>query len=475
MPDLTTVGRYALMVTWRILVVLFWVAAIGAIFALAFWFQHRDPGQWGWDDWGALANSIWLGFLFFGLATWVGRGSERRATAVADAELITSMGSLAMSSARSFAGHDQQALRIAADARAALQQYPQASEAQQKQLVETIENSYSDLAFGTFSRADALPRSVWDQLCQGAEAVQQEADRLVRELRSWTNWRGKHTEDRCTELAGMAAHVRFVQRIGVEIRAAHLVRGVRELAGIWTEPADPQPRVLSSTEQLHRLACLYRRELTVVKQWRVLDAHSERLSCRAILVDDLGQIGDWAAPWYVTWDPDGDRFRPVNVLGGELEEAASQDRIAEDDGRLPLYPEPLRHGQLPEGMRTRAIANLCELLRRQRPVTVCVLGYDLRNGDGGVTRVVLDGNHRLAAALRIVEEDPPGATADTTPPLRVLTFLIREEGAPVDDETSNEEQFPDWAPWRGFTPDIGLIRGTWKPPASTDRPTPAVG
>jgi len=120
--------------------------------------QRLDSEQWKWDDWAAVVSAVLLGSLFFVLALIVGSDGARRARAVADAELMTSIGGLHMSSARSFAGSDQQALRIAASARAALQHFANAGAAEQQSLIKTIEDAYSDLVFGTFSRPDVGPR-----------------------------------------------------------------------------------------------------------------------------------------------------------------------------------------------------------------------------------------------------------------------------------------------------------------------------
>jgi len=456
---------------------------------------YLADAEWGWDDWGAVVISVWLGILFFILAWYVERDADQRAEAVANAELITSMGFLEMSAARSFAGHDHQALRIAADARAALQHYPSADERRQEALIETVENSYSDLAFGTFARADALPRSVWNQLCEGDQAVQREADVLAAGL-------GRHASGQQRErLADMAAHVRFVQRIGAAVRdkSGHQVGGgggcpTHDLDEIWIEPPpkpkegarEEAPKRLEPIEQIERLERLYSRELTVVKEWAVLRRAADpqelpdgtkppaTVSCSATLLEDLSQVREWYAPWYVKWDPADRSFKPVNVHRDPLTEAAAMDTLV-PDRLLPLYPQPLAHGSVPEGMRTTAIANLCHLLHRQTPTTVCVLVHELATQQKH-RHVVLDGNHRLAAALSIHDEALAAARArgeqdEFTSPVRVLAFVISEK-EPIDDEAWQKVDFDTpggrvtklWK-WNGFTPDVGLIRGTWLPPA----------
>jgi len=442
--------------------------------------QHLEPHEWHWDDWAAVATSVWLSLLFFGLAFFVNRRAASRAEAMANAELITSTGSLAMSSARSFAGHDQQALRIAADARAALQHYPHAAAAEQHALIRTIEDSYSDLAFGTFARADGLPRSVWDGLCAGAQTLAAEAAALAGPMR-------KKGRSQQLELKGLAAHVRFVQRIGDAVRVpaaardARLAAGFRPLDTIWWDKNESSAEEveLNSTERLERLRCLYNRELTVLKKWEVLLEQPDLLDCSAILVEDLRLTDGWLAPWYVLPVQDGTSclsteaatLRQVNVLQENLTESRAADQLF-DRGTFPCYPDALRHGHLPEGLRAAAIQNLCELLVRQSPVTVCVLTYEATRPDGSIARMVLDGNHRLAAARRLFLDWHGPATGITPSPVRVLAFTISEQ-QPVDtrvaqaDVLKSQEKF---LPWRGFTPDVTLLHGHDYPEKSD--PTP---
>ena len=461
--------------TWSIVIV--FALSVGMPLVIAEAYRRWLHADWEGDDWGALAISMWLSAGFFGLALLVGRKGQQRAEAVANGTLVTSMGSLAMSSARSFAGENEQALRIAADARAALQHYAFAGRSEQRALVATVEDSYSDLAFGTFSRADALPRSVWDELCHGAAAVQQDAEALRKKLHWWQ-------KDRKGELAAMAANVRFVLRVGQEVRGSSGLTENCVLVDVWRkgarkddeEPDAPDAERLTPDDQVQRLQCLYRRELTVVKLWDVLHtavrASPPGLTCSVELLHDLRVAKSWHAPWYVKLDARDGLFKPVNVQGVGLAEAAATDELAQDQS-LPLYPEALEHGSVPEGMRTTAIGNLRRLLQGRQPTTVCVLVYDLlpearylsfsqRRGK----RVVLDGNHRLAAALSIYDEAvkaarTSGKEAEFSSPVRVLAFVI-SENRPIDAGAADPENYKGWN-WRGFTPDIGLIRGTWRP------------
>ncbi len=428
--------------------------------------QRLDPAQWKWDDWAAVVTSLLLGTLFFVLALIVGREGARRGSAVSDAVLLTTIGVLQMSSGRSFAGFDQQALRIAADARAALKHYVSADREQQVSLIDTIETSYSDLAFGTFSRADGLPRSVWEQLRDGANAVASDARKVAAGL-------GRRSSVQGDELRRLAEHVTFALSIGSQIRAQHqplLGKTPVTLDCSWgtVQPEGDAKNTGSETDQVrkNRLKCLYRRELTIKRDWNLLIEASPVVSC-VVQLQGLTGTDDWYAPWYVTDHPPP--LRPVNVLFDDLGEAAAHDKIADTPG-LNRYPEPTRHVSLPSGMRTQAIANLLSLLERNVIATVCVLVYDVVLADGTTKRLVLDGNHRLAAARALARQRerkwPWRRRAASMSDVRVLAFVISER-EPVDDMVQDTDpsvggsMFPDW---RGFSPDVGLVRGSWLPP-----------
>lgn len=433
--------------------------------------QWLEPVQWRWDDWASLITSVLLGSLFFVLALIVGGEGTRRGRGVADAELLTSIGALQMSGARSFAGSDQQALRIAGDARAALQHYPNAGADEQKSLVATIEDTYSDLAFGTFCRADALPRSVWDQLGAGARAVAKEARDLALRL-------DRKSVAQRQQLNQLADNVCFALSIGHQIRKMHqpsLGGKQRILRCSWdgkdakSDEADSPPE--HDLTRKERLRCLYRRELTVKKDWDLLFRSSSSVDCSVVL-QDLAGTEQWCAPWYVTDSPPP--LRPVSVLLGPLGEAAALDVLVDRPG-LDRYPNPIRHGAVPRGMRSEGIANLCDLLRRSEIATVCVLVYDVIVDEHTTTRLVLDGNHRLAAARALAKERRAGwrrlTRSRPVTDIRVLAFVL-SESEPLNDpaqdrdpEVPPDRRFPNW---QGFIPDIGLVRGTWIPPRYRD-------
>ncbi|MBL8929926.1 MAG: hypothetical protein JNL54_07380 [Kineosporiaceae bacterium] len=443
-------GRIAGLVIVGILV------CVGPPLLLAALAITREPEEWHWNDWVAQITQVVTGLIFFGFAWFLGRSSEQRAEALANAELITSMGALAMSSARSHAGQDSQALRIGADARAALQHYPRAERDEQSKLIEKIVDSYSDLVFGTFSRAAGLPRSIRDGLRDSAEDLVDDAERLV------SGYASKRPERR-SELQQMARHVQFAVNVGAEVRRSVAVpvavNHSRSLDDLWAHAGG---RDHSLRERLDTLRLLYRRELTVLHDWSVLLNAREGVLCDAA-IHHVESTAGWLAPWYLARAGDGS-LMPVSVTGGMLgDEPARLDRIPPSSD-LPLHPRPMVHGALPEGVRSASIEAHVKLLRAASPVTVCVLTYELRCDDGQQRRIVLDGNHRLAAAWRIAR-----AADDKVEklPITVLEFRLGET-RPLRDRVLRGPQ----GEWEGFTPDVAMIRSAWTRVPATRLVTP---
>lgn len=428
-----------------------------------------DARNWTYTDLANFLISVLLGAYFLYLAQRLNWRAEERAEAVANADLITSTGVLAMNSARSLSGSESAALRVAADARAALQHYSAADQSKQKNLRASIVNAYNDLAFSVFLRAGTLARSVWARLCEGTADV-------IRETRRLSFSSSGRISDK--ELMYVAEHVEFVemlgralrQQAGIELPESHHL----SLSAVWdpirtpnsTRPPARRSARLETLHRLKRFAMLYQDELTVLHDWSTLRNNADRLSCEVELVD-RAVTDEWLAPWFVGQGTSGDA-RPVNVLNRELEERARYDTLLIDDS-TPRWPQALKHGEVPEGMRTTSIANLREVLEAQEAPIICVLAYELCSieQEGEKKRLVLDGNHRLAAARRLSLTSGPSDRSSSSHRFKVLTFLIRER-QPVDDVVAAAGEANHPYEWRGFTPDIGLIRGTWQPEESVE-------
>ena len=363
------------------------------------------------------------------------------------------MGTLSTSSARAYAGNDAQSLRIAADARAALQHYPRARYLEQHKLTEKVIDSYSDLIFGTFSRADGLPRSIWTGLRDGAADVIADAENLAKTA-------SRRHSTRREELRSLAEHISFAIKIGSEVRRpgesfeAQVALGTpRILESVWERTDGSRS---SSEERIAQLQIVYRRELTVVSDWNLLRKKAVCVHCSAMLYD-VRDTNEWLSPWYVA-RAEG-KLNPVSVRGRSLgDEAARFDQIPDIEG-LPVHPKPLQHAEVPPGMREAAIGNHRSILEETSTTTVCALTYRVKCHDGQERRVVLDGNHRLAAARRLVKMR--AATNTEHAPVRVLEFSIAETER-LDDLTEISDEFPGWS-WRGFTPDVEAVRSAWAP------------
>lgn len=450
-----------------------WIIAFIIITSLAaFIASQKDPENWTLAAWVNFGISILLGFTFLFLSQHVNYKAQKRAEAVANSGLLTSTGVLAMNSVRSLLGSEPSALRVAADARAALQYYPAATDTKnvKKALLDSVIDAYIDLAFSTFLHSGNLARSVWTRLCEGTAAVVKEANELA-----FTKSDG--LKDR--ELACVADHVGFVELLGRALRKDAEkdldFPGTRRLTVVWDRtklPYSTRPREtrLGSEETVYRLnrfATLYKHELTVMHDWEMLRNNAEKISCEVDLVN-VAATDEWLAPWYIEQGTDP-QPKPISVLGGNLNERARYDS-PKADRSTPRWPNPLAHGRMPEGMRSTSIDNLCRLLMTQPSSIICVLAYELciDMKSGKTMRLILDGNHRLAAARRIsLERDSFPESHSPSQQFKVLTFLISEQ-KPVDDWSTTGDQKYEPARWRGFTPDIGLIRGTWRPSRSND-------
>jgi hypothetical protein len=450
------------------LVVLFLATVTVALIAAV-----EDRDNWTLSDWANLLISLALSLYFLLLAQYLNRNAQNRAEAVADADLLTSLGRLAMNSARSLDSAAGPALRVAADSMAAIEHYDAAPEATRRQLARAVEDAYIDLAFSTIARADSLARSVWMRLCEGTASLIKALDHLAydptgRELNR--------------DLVDACSHICFVEALGRAIHdysGAPLDRVDSVPLDVWDPSRLPESvgrshritQLGTTTYRLDRFKTLYRHELTVKHNWDILHDSPDLLTCAVELVD-VAKTADWLAPWYVHPEED----KPVNVLRGDLNERAKHDEL-HVTAETPRWPKALQHGRLPGGMRTAGIESLCRLLESQGSPTICVLAYDIVVETGVTMRVVLDGNHRLAAA-RKVSLGPASEPAQNARRFRVLAFVLRETEAvlhasanggpsPLDRWTNDMDfKHPDGepvGPYRGFTPDLSLLRGSWLP------------
>ncbi|MEZ0163190.1 hypothetical protein AB2L27_00250 [Kineococcus sp. LSe6-4] len=409
--------------TWPWLVVLPLAVAVPVLLKAAL--EGKGPTAYEGSDWSNLLTAVLLATAFLVLGNLVDRGSQRRARAAADAGLLRAVGSMNTTRARAFANTEPSVLRLSAEARAALQHYPFASPEEQDELIETIRRSWNDLVFGNLCRADALSNSVWELLDAGGKALSSLSTELAGRVR------GRKQQ---ADLQDLADHVNFARQVGADIRQVS-----------WSSRAGADTRLDESSKLLtvRRLEQLYADELRVIKRWNAL---SDKIVACDVELRSLTSALGWHAPWYVTVD--GPVVKPVNAKCEELREAARGDSIVGGES-LPTYPQPLRHGALPLGLRPDGIAQMTPLLSGPQ-ATVCVLLYELKK-DGRRETLVLDGNHRLAAAVRGLQDGTAKA------PVRVLAFRIRENKQ-VDAAGCSESRTGESWEYSGFTPDIALLR-----------------
>jgi hypothetical protein len=402
-----------------------------------------DPEQWRWDDWGGTANSVVLAAIFFLLAWLVNREAEARSTAVANAALLTTVGQLTMTSTRTFGGFDEQALRIATDALSALQHYPLAGESQRSELLAAIADAYTNLSFGSLSRAPVLPRSTWDKILEGAEGVGKRLEELPWSSQPLPSDPHDPGLAMARDPRRVSTHIEFVMNVAKALRR----RGTENV----------KRDCIDASVTIEDLEFLYRHELTVIKDWKVLEDQQGDLEC-SVKLHDASSIAHWYTPWYIK----GDVGKPVptNVVEHELQETAAWNQIVEDRRlpELPRHPRPLTYAQLPGGFRTSPIGRMADILAKSPLPLVTCLVYELKVDDGGPFCTVVDGNHRVAAARlfsqRSAEKQNPAG--ENQAPALLLTYLIKEK-QPITTHTLTDRGKELWV-WHGFTPDIALLR-----------------
>ncbi len=435
--------------------------------------QAREKDEWHWDDWAAMASAVLLSALFFVLARSLDVDSERRSDeqrkavrrlsqTTANAQLIMTVGSLQTTGARTLGGAPEQALRVSADSLAALEHFELASEAAARhQLILAIEAAYTNLAFSALSRGTWLPRFMWEQIRLGAVQVQEKLKKIE------SHHRNSLDESDRESLKGLIAHIECVIRTADRLRR----RGISVTA--------LDDNVLVPDLEIGELMCLYRHELAVYHDWRVLTGG--HVTCY-IELRHATEVARWHTPWYVKRS--GDRWEPTNFHGETLNEEAAWDRI-ETEGSLPPHPQPLRVLEVPPGMRSRGIERMMQTVKQQMQGVVSALVYELADvyednlredqdspweaeAEGVAQkniapRMILDGNHRALAAFRLARQSSRGDRSDGP---FFITYVIKEQ-APITAKGCTVRSNQKWT-WEGFTPDVEKLRGKFKNPKDMD-------
>ncbi len=167
----------------------------------------------------------------------------------------------------------------------------------------------------------------------------------------------------------------------------------------------------------------------------------------------------WLSPWYAT------TTRPRTkdgLLVGEgpkwwevdYSEWARAGAGHETTPPFKQYPSALTHQQVrdhPE-LRSQGIDRLRAVLSKSGTTVIPLLVLQVANAETEeCVTVVLDGNHRLAAALR---GDQGGAFAPTVH--TVIVFQLEKVGLVAGEDHEPEAGHDDR--WHGFNPDVGLAK-----------------
>lgn len=411
------------------------VACVASVVA-ALVARSVEPSQWRSDDWASLAMAVLLAVLFFVIAqvlqarqTAAEERTRRRElalqAAVADGILVERTGLVTINALRTRdvtqRTSDFCALSIANDALAAMPLFRLATAARQTEFLDSVRGGYSALVLNSFSRGRELPRAVADHLVSGAHAL----------------------EGQLSGSVGHAATVHEEVQAAVATTRSH-VRACREWAELWRDPRTT--RVPSSVAFVREI---YEPELRVHRRWKASGV--ARLDAE-IIRRDLDWLGDCYSPWYLRRSGRG--YVEVNYRGA-IENAG---RIS---ARQPsVWPVPLRHRAVSRlvAMRRDGIDLMRRYLAQADWPGFSVLVYEVSPEH----RILLDGNHRTAAALRARAEGDDIHLAVTAFVLKATPKASRLMSEPIfdGDSLTNEADV--------FNPDIAHV---WRIARSEAAPT----
>lgn len=445
---------------------------IVVVLSLALFAYLSDQGNWTVADWISMLIAIAVGIYFFILSLFVGNDAQKRARAVANAALITSAGSLGANGARSILGSAESALKVSVDSRAALQHCRYADPSARKDLLEAIVDAYNDLMFSIFFDGRSSSRSVFDRLVSGVDDVVVELRKVAtRDI----------VDDDPEYVQEVIEHLKFIRSLSksvrqfpwsncgdVEVRSVEFDWGDGGGEAVGRAPDQREEYGEAMRKRLARLEMLYRRELTVAHNWSKLSENARFIDCRVEIVDCLA-TADWAAPWYVADRGDG-IFGPVSYDKSRLAEQSEFDTV-EVRENTPVWPSPVRHGSLPAGLRESEIEKFVNFIDTQNYSSIVVLVYELGQTDDEKrsTRLVLDGNHRLAAARRKAQTSSGNESAVLQNGHQVIAFVIREIGLDGYEGICDSSKVLE-----GFNPDVDQLKDATmcvkRPDPSSSRP-----
>ena len=398
------------------------MAASGASLAAAVVAQRLEPSEWQYDDWAALSMAVFLAVLFFFLAQLVQRREmamearlrerERALSAAqADGALVERTGLISINAmkTRDVTSRTADHWTISNDALAALPLFELASPERRREFLSSVRGGYSALALNAFNRGADVPRAVSAHLLSGAEQLEHRLLEIA----------ARADDDLAGEMRETARHLALCG----------------EWANAWRRP--DTDRVEASVSFLRDV---YEPELLVHRNWTA--AGTDQLRAKIVRCD-LDWLSLCHAPLYVRRRAEG--HIEVNYQGHDENLAQLGDR----DWRS--WPVPLSHATVAtlDALRRRPIDRMRRCLDLAAWPGFSVLVYEISPAH----RVVLDGNHRTAAALRARRA---GSTADVSVTAFVLVETpdaTRAMVAPVYDDEGRLTNRTEL-----FNPDAALLR-----------------
>lgn len=380
------------------------VVAVGiALGALAI-----DRREWQVDDWAATVMAVALGFVFLGLAQWLQRSADRRSAAMATSALRGHIGQMITSGALSL-GDVERTVEVGRHALTAVPLFEIASAEGQHEYLDAIEQVYGSMTLNVFPSSRTLPSAACKQLhADGAKLIRDLV--AVAERPANRRWTG-----RLRELAGF-------------------VKTCLDLEEWFRQPGKDPPDL--DVDTMRRL---YREELRVYAAWSDPTVAAGTATEVAVYETDVVQLEQCFSPWYLRQDAHG--YVEVDYSGKSLGGPPIVSERA-----LPVYAEPLRHSTILalRRLRRESIEKMGSLLKELDHPVITVFLYRLA---GSEERVVLDGNHRLAAALQLSQWDDHPA---------VVVFELQEGSA--EGARLHHAPFDGDRSWSGFNPDVEHVR-----------------
>ena len=146
--------------------------------------------------------------------------------------------------------------------------------------------------------------------------------------------------------------------------------------------------------------------------------------------------------------------------------ASDSDHVSAPSG-LPTWPSPLKHNLLSHAsIRQKNIMRMKTLINQSPSTTFAIFVYELADE----RRIILDGNHRVAAALEHSGEPAMNLLPRMQPSAVVFVMKELKGCKPVTGGLAGNSGNT----WKGFNPDVELLRASQGSP-TTPKPLLDIG